>query len=160
MSETAEVIETDAEHSINPPIENEVDAVNAINAIREAARAEFKNENEHLTKQVELLSQGIDSLSQQLEPLKKFEKVLTQNIRNPLPIQIHGLSDDQIELLYAIAEEHYPEQSKKVDSGVGEVIPINRMFSDLTWKLVESGYKSCWLQQLIIGKQFIVRDGV
>lgn len=152
MSET-EVIEETTEVQ-------ETDAVKAINAIRETARAEFKNENEHLHKQVELLSQEIDKLATRLEPLEKFEKVLTQNIRNPLPIQLHGLSDDQIELLYAIAEEHYPEQSKKVEGGLRDIIPINKMFSDLTWKLVESGYKSCWLQQLIIGKQFIVRDGV
>jgi len=146
MSET-EVIETD------------INAVAAINAIREAARAEFKNENEHLSKQVELLSQEIDKLAAQLEPLKKFEPILEMNTTSPLLINLYNLSKSQRELLYVIAEEWYPEQRKKSDSGLTDIIPIDRMFSDLTMKLVESG-KSCWLQQMLHGNQFTLRDGV
>ncbi len=152
MSET-EVIETDA-----PP--TDVDAVSAINSIREAARAEFKNENEHLTKQVGLLSQEIDKLATRLEPLEKFEFVLKKNIKSPLEIKLYNLSEFQRKLLCVFAEKWYPEQRKRFDSDITDISPINRMFSDLTMKLVESGYESCWLLQLLHGSQFIVRDGV
>jgi hypothetical protein len=161
MPEAVIEVETSATDTAVIELESNesTDAVAAINAIRASARAEFQNENEHLRKQIELLSEQIDSLSQRLEPLVKFESVLRRNIKSPLHINIYDLSAEQQQLLLAIAEEHYPETSKKAMSGK-DMLPINRMFSDLTMKLVESGYRNCWLQHLIIGNQFVVRDGV
>lgn len=131
---------------------NEAQLGTMIENIKESIKQEFATELLQKTSEIQELQKELLQLKQRLDPLIKFEPILTKNIKEPLQIQLFNLPDTDKETLFAISRQYYKRLSKRFENGEKSARePLNQLMSDVVaWAMKGSGGSrrlSVWLKQ-------------
>lgn len=132
------------------PTQDDYQLINMIKGIKEASRQEVQVEVIQKDALIEKLQVELLQLREQLEPLLKFEPILSKDIPEPMPIRLYDLSDSDKEKLLVLCREFYKSMGSKFDNhdtpiGRGRD-PLNQMISDLITFLLIGPMQQCMMR--------------